>query len=123
MKNCENYGNIAVQQNESGASLAGISDEVFTMSEDCLTLNIWTAAKEGEKQPVYVYIHGGAGAAGTGASRSYDGTNFAKDGVVLVTINYRVNALGWFASQEMYNQYGTIGNWGLLDQIKLLEWI
>lgn len=114
--NCENYGPTAVQIK---------AREGLAMSEDCLSLNIWTPAKPGDnaKLPVYVFIHGGAYAVGSGADAKYDGTSFAKHGIVAVTINYRVNALGFFASQTTYNQYGTTGNWGHLDQIKALEWI
>jgi para-nitrobenzyl esterase len=94
-------------------------------SEDCLTLNVWTPAKPGEevKLPVYVFIHGGGFAAGSGSSPIYDGTSFAKKNVVMVTINYRLGAFGFFASQETFKRYGTTGNWGLLDQIKALEWV
>ena len=58
-------------------------------SEDCLCLNVWTAAKAGEKRPVMVWIHGGALSRGSGANRVYDGTALAKKGVVLVTIRRR----------------------------------
>jgi para-nitrobenzyl esterase len=94
-------------------------------SEDCLTLNVWTPAKPGEDAglPVYVFIHGGGFAAGSGSFPWYDGTSFAKKGVVAVTFNYRLGALGFFASRETLKQYGTTGNWGLLDQIKALEWV
>jgi para-nitrobenzyl esterase len=94
-------------------------------SEDCLTLNVWTPAKPGEAAalPVYVFIHGGGFSSGSGSSPMYDGTSFAKKGIVAVTINYRLGALGFFASRETLKRYGTTGNWGLLDQIKALEWI
>ncbi len=95
-----------------------------TMSENSLNLNIWTpAAGENEKLPVYVWIHGGGFAGGSGAEPDYDGTAYANEGIVVVTINYRINALGYLATQETYNQYGTTGNWGLLDQVKALEWV
>jgi para-nitrobenzyl esterase len=95
------------------------------LSEDCLTLNVWTPAKAGEAAalPVYVFIHGGGFAAGSGAFSLYNGENFAKKGIVAVTINYRLGALGFFASRETLNRYGTTGNWGILDQIKALEWV
>jgi para-nitrobenzyl esterase len=70
-----------------------------------------------------VFIHGGGFAAGSGASPVYDGTGFARKGIVTVTVNYRLGALGFLASRETLKQYGTTGNWGLLDQIKSLEWI
>ncbi len=112
---CTELGSIAVQDTAS---------EGVTMSEDCLTLNIWTPdADKEEKLPVYVWIHGGGFAQGYGGEADYEGTNFAKEGIVTVSINYRLNALGFFASQETYDKYGTTGNWGILDQIKALEWI
>jgi para-nitrobenzyl esterase len=94
-------------------------------SEDCLTLNVWTPAGPGEDAglPVYVFIHGGGFASGSGSFSGYDGTSFAQKGIVAVTINYRLGALGFFASQETLKQYGTTGNWGLLDQIKALQWV
>ncbi len=112
---CTAFGDIALQD-AAGPGL--------TMSEDCLTLNVWTPTNSAdEKLPVYVWIHGGGFAIGSGAEPDYDGANFAKEGIVTVTINYRLNALGFFASRHTYNKYGTTGNWGLLDQIKALEWI
>ncbi len=113
---CTNFGPTAVQTRPVGE---------LPMSEDCLTLNVWTPATPGsdEKLPVYVFIHGGAFIQGSGAEPTYDGTNFAKRGIVTITINYRLNALGFFATQETFNKYGTTGNWGYLDQIKALEWI
>ena len=113
---CTDYGPMAMQE----SAKYGLS-----MSEDCLSLNVWTPARggRGEKLPVYVFIHGGAYAQGSGAYPLYDGTNFAKQGIVAVTVNYRLNALGFFASDETFSRYGTTGNWGHLDQIKALEWI
>lgn len=116
--NCENFGSIAVQIKKPERQ------QGLTMSEDCLTLNVWTPAQsDSEKLPVYVWIHGGGYAQGSSADASYNGTAFAEAGIVLVTINYRLNALGWLATQETLDQYGTTGNWGLLDQIKALEWV
>ncbi len=112
---CSEFGDIATQDSAS----AGL-----TMSEDCLTLNVWTPANNAdEKLPVYVWIHGGGFAIGSGAEADYDGKSFAEKGIVVVTINYRLNAAGFFASNETFNKYGTTGNWGILDQIKALEWI
>ncbi|MDR1870822.1 MAG: carboxylesterase family protein [Deltaproteobacteria bacterium] len=94
-------------------------------SEDCLTLNVWTPAKpqDNSKLPVYVFIHGGGFSSGAGSLPLYDPTSFAKNGVVAVTINYRLGALGFYASRETLRVYGTTGNWGILDQIKALEWV
>ena len=67
--------------------------------EDCLTLNVWApaSAKPGAKLPVMVWIHGGSFTGGSGANALYDGTHFAERGVVLVTVNYRLGRLGFFA--------------------------
>src|SRR5262245_14980786 len=69
-------------------------------SEDCLCLNVWTTAGEGEKRPVMVWIHGGALTRGSSANRAYDGTALAKKGVVLVTVNYRVGPVGYLDDRE-----------------------
>src|SRR5262245_17742335 len=93
-------------------------------SEDCLYLNVWTAAKAGEKRPVMVWIHGGALTRGSGATRSYDGTALAKKGVVLLTINYRLGPLGYLAHPELTAEspHHSSGNYGVLDQIAALKW-
>lgn len=94
-------------------------------SEDCLCLNVWTAAKAGEKRPVMVWIHGGALTRGSGAILTYDGTNLAKKGVVLVTFNYRLGPLGFLAHPELTTEstHNASGNYGLLDQIAALRWV
>ena len=91
--------------------------------EGALTLNIWTPAKEGEKLPVYVFIHGGAFATGSGSIATYESTKLAQQGIVAVTINYRLNAFGFLADETGLKEYGTTGNWGILDQIEALKWI
>ncbi|MFN7949676.1 MAG: carboxylesterase/lipase family protein [Blastocatellia bacterium] len=94
-------------------------------SEDCLCLNVWTAAKAGDKRPVMVWIHGGALTRGSGATPTYDGTAFAKKGVVLVTINYRLGPLGYLAHSELTAESAqhASGNYGVLDQIAALKWV
>jgi para-nitrobenzyl esterase len=94
-------------------------------SEDCLYLNVWTAAKAGEKRPVMVWIHGGALTRGSGATRTYDGTAFAKKGVVLVTVNYRLGPLGYLAHADLTAEspQHSSGNYGVLDQIAALKWV
>ncbi len=117
---CDAFGPQAVQQGSFGPMVSA----PVASSENCLSLNIWTPAKSGEERlPVYVFIHGGAYAIGNGASPVWDGSNLAKRGIVVVTINYRLNALGFLATGETYRRYGTTGNWGHLDQIKALEWL
>src|SRR5690606_11989907 len=94
------------------------------MSEDCLTLNVW-APKVAVKAPVIVWIHGGALLRGTSASPLYDGGEYAKRGIVFVSINYRLGVLGWFAHPALSAESpeGVSGNYGLLDQIAALHWV
>ena len=97
---------------------AGVQEamaELVGQGEDCLTLNIWTPDVQGGRRPVMVWIPGGMFEAGSGAS--YDGSRFARDGVVCVTINYRVGADGF-----LYLGDG-VANVGLLDQVAALEWV
>jgi para-nitrobenzyl esterase len=96
------------------------------ISEDCLHLNIWTAAKTpSEKRPVLVWIYGGGFSSGGSACPIYDGEALAKKGVVLVSINYRVGVLGFFAHPELSKESpnNASGNYGLLDQIAALKWV
>ena len=96
------------------------------MSEDCLYLNLWTPAKSADdKLPVMVFIHGGAFAQGAGSIPLYDGTALAKKGVVVVTINYRLGALGFLAHPRLANESpnNSSGNYGLLDQIAAMQWV
>jgi len=96
-------------------------------SEDCLALNIWKPEKttKESKLPVMVWIHGGGFTGGSGASPQNFGNSFAKQGVILVTINYRLGRLGYFAhpalSKENPNE--PKGNYGYMDQIAALQWI
>jgi para-nitrobenzyl esterase len=85
--------------------------------EDCLNLNVWTPDPGSGGLPVMVWIHGGSFVRGSGALPTYDGARFARDGVVCVTINYRLGADGF-----LYLGDG-IANRGLLDQIAALEWV
>ncbi len=94
------------------------------MSEDCLTLDV-TAPANARKAPVMVWIHGGTLIWGSGHSTMYDGREFAKRGVVLVSINYRLGVLGYLAHPELSKESpeGVSGNYGLLDQIAALQWV
>jgi len=96
------------------------------VSEDCLYLNVWTAAKSiGEKRPVFVYLYGGAFTEGSTAVPAYDGEGLAKKGLIVVTINYRVGIFGFFAHPELTQESDTktSGNYGLLDQVAALRWV
>jgi para-nitrobenzyl esterase len=96
------------------------------MDEDCLYLNVWTPAKsEAEKLAVMVWIHGGSNLNGAGSQREYDGARLASKGVVVVTINYRLDIFGFLAHPELTRESDTrsSGNYGLLDQIAALKWV
>jgi para-nitrobenzyl esterase len=94
-------------------------------AEDCLYLNVYApaTATPKDKLPVMVWIHGGAFIFGSGST--YDGTQFAKQGIVVVTVNYRLGRAGWFAHPALTkeNPKGPLGNYGILDQIAALEWV
>ena len=93
--------------------------------EDCLYLNVWTPASDQRKRPVLVWIHGGGFSAGTGSTPMYEGASLARRGdVVVVTINYRLGALGFLNLNEVTGgRIPATGNEGLLDQVKALEWV
>jgi para-nitrobenzyl esterase len=96
-------------------------------SEDCLFLNIWkpATATKGAKLPVMVWIHGGAFVFGNGSSPENSGVNFAKQGVILITFNYRLGRLGFFAHPALSKEYPNEpkGNYGYMDQIAALKWV
>jgi para-nitrobenzyl esterase len=99
---------------------------VDSMSEDCLYLNIWTPAKSPvEKLAVMVWIYGGGNSSGSGSQRMYWGDQLARKGVVVVTFNYRVLALGLLALPELTREanYHASGNYLLLDDIAALQWV
>jgi para-nitrobenzyl esterase len=95
------------------------------LSEDCLYLNVWTSALLPSKpQPVVVYIYGGAFLSGSSACAVYDGEALAAQGVVFVSINYRVGAFGFLAGPDLDAEAGqTSTNFGILDQIEALKWV
>ena len=95
---------------------------INNMSEDCLTLNVWTRAdKQDEKLPVMVWFHGGALVWGSGSE--YSGKELTKEGVILVTVNYRLGPFGFFSHPELSEETGTSGNQGFKDQILSLKWV
>lgn len=91
-----------------------------TMSEDCLTLNVWAPGATDGKAPVIVWLHGGGNVTGSSADHYYDGGHFARDGVVLVSLNYRLGVFGFFAHPALKEKNA---NFGLLDQIAALKWV
>lgn len=98
--------------------------EPLATSEDCLSLNVWTPA-DAKDAPVFVWIHGGSLVAGSGSEAMYDGARLAAQGLVVVTINYRLGALGYLAHPELSKESpdGVSGNYGLLDQVEALRWV
>ncbi len=98
--------------------------ETPVMSEDCLSLNVW-APENAENAPVFVWIHGGSLTGGTGSEAMYDGARMAAEGLVVVTINYRLGVLGYLAHPQLSEESpdGVSGNYGLLDQIEALRWV
>ena len=96
------------------------------VSEDCLYLNIWTAAKSAsDKRPVMVWIHGGAFTRGSGSTPTYNGEALAKKGVVIVTVNYRLGIFGFFAHPELNqeSEHHSSGDYGIHDEIAALQWV
>ena len=94
--------------------------------ENCLRVNIWTPGiNDGKKRPVMVWLHGGGYSAGSGQELpSYDGTNLAKKGdVVVVTLNHRLNVLGFLDLSAFGEKYAKSGNAGLLDLVAALQWV
>ena len=96
---------------------AALFPEVVIPGEECLNLNVWTPDPGGSGLPVLVWIHGGMFRKGSGSEPGYRGTSFARDGVVCVTINYRLAAEGFLCLDD------SPANLGLLDQVAALEWI
>ncbi len=94
-------------------------------NEDCLYLNVWTPGLDDRKRPVLVWIHGGGFSGGTGGTPMYDGTTLAQRGdAVIVTINYRLGALGFLNLNEVTGgRIPATGNEGLLDQVQALVWV
>ena len=112
---CDEFGSRSLQKNDRAGQ-----------SEDCLYLNVWTPVdRPAEKLPVMVWIHGGGFTQGSGQQPGYNGTPLAKRGVVLVTINYRLGALGFMTHPALSAESpkGASGNYAILDQVAALEWV
>ena len=118
------YGaNCAQKLNADGAPNAG--GAIGPISEDCLYLNVW-APRQAVKAPVMVWLHGGGNLFGAGSLGAYEGGAFTRDGVILVTINYRLGAFGFFAHPALTKAAKAdepLVNYGLMDQIEALRWV
>lgn len=109
--------------------LSLFSDMVFRsngMSEDCLYLNVWAPPKSaGARLPVLVYFYGGGFVAGDGSEPRYEGASMARQGVVAITVNYRLGPFGFLAHPELTAEspHKASGNYGLMDQAAALQWV
>ncbi len=132
VRDASSFGPIAPQIVAAGG-IASPSDPDAgdVRSEDCLTLNIWTGeipenptTTSGRGRPVMVWIHGGGFTSGSGSVLLYRGDHLVRNGdVVVVTVNYRLGALGFLAHRALDDPDGYMGNWGLHDQIAALRWV
>ncbi len=116
-------GAICPQPTFGNGALAQGADQ--KQSEDCLFLNVF-APHGARNAPVMVWIHGGAHRFGSGSGPLYDGSQFARDGVILVSINYRLGLLGFFAHPALTKAAGPdepLGNYGQMDEIAALKWV
>lgn len=129
-RSCRAYGPTAPQGKRAGWE----NDEIaFAFDwddghagEDCLRLNIWTpGVNNGRKRPVMVWLHGGGYSAGSGQEQAgYDGTNLARRGdAVVVSLNHRLNVLGFLDLSAYGEKYAASGNAGLLDLVAALQWV
>ncbi|MBK5968390.1 Fumonisin B1 esterase [Thiorhodovibrio litoralis] len=95
-----------------------------SVSEDCLYLNVWIPQNAGaDPLPVMFFMHGGQYIGGSASEASYNGAALARQGVVVVTANYRLGPLGFLVHPELYSEQGQAGNYGLYDQKAALEWV
>jgi para-nitrobenzyl esterase len=113
----EAHRSAAIAPQNPNALDAFIGDTPAAQDEDCLNLNIYSPGVEGPARPVMVWIHGGAFVTGSGCFKLYDGRYLAAHGVVVVTINYRLGALGFL------RHAGATGSEGVSDQVLALEWV
>jgi len=121
------YGSSCPQPERPGPAARRLGQDSNTVdqSEDCLFLNVWSADTDAQA-PVMVWIHGGAHRMGSGSLPFYDGAAFARNGVVVVTLNYRLGFLGYFAHPALTAEAASddpLVNYGHMDQIAALEWV
>ena len=99
--------------------------ETYTYSEDCLFLNVFTpdTAKAGDKLPVLIYIHGGGFTGGCGHEKHFDGPVWPEQGIIGVTLNYRLGPMGFVCLPQLKEEAGFTGNYGLYDQMTAISWV
>lgn len=116
-------GNAAGQILGGGREAPGGTTPV-PISEDCLTLNVWSGAEDaGADAPVMVWIHGNELVRGAASDERYNGATLASRGVVVVSFNYRLGAFGFLAHPALTAEAGSSGNYGLMDAIAALNWV
>ena len=129
VRKADQFGNVCVQPLQPTRVPNNVTTDLPDspkISEDCLYLNVWTRAnRANDRQPVMVWIFGGAYSEGGGSSKHNDGENLARKGVVLVTFNYRLGPFGFFAHPELTKESGrnASGNQALADSIAVLQWV
>lgn len=130
VRHCTEFGPASLQGDQDRRSFyfrEFFSDGDPQRSEDCLYLNVWTpaAGRPSAKLPVMFWIHGGAFSGGFGHEKEFDGEAFARKGVILVTVNYRLGLCGFMAHPLLTaeNAGNGSGNYGLFDQLAALKWV
>ena len=129
VRRMEQFGNVCVQNPAPNRTPTNVTTDLPDSpktSEDCLYLNVWTsAATANARQPVMVWIYGGAYTEGGGSSPHNDGENLATKGAVLVTFNYRLGPFGFFSHPELTTESGrnASGNQALMDSMAVLRWV
>jgi para-nitrobenzyl esterase len=129
VRKADQFGNVCVQPTQPNRNPNNVTVDLPDspkMSEDCLYLNVWTSARNArDRQPVMVWIFGGAYSEGGGSSPHNDGEALARKGVVLVTFNYRLGAFGFFTHPELTKESGrnASGNQALADSVAVLQWV
>src|SRR6185295_694263 len=127
VRKAETFGNVCVQPKGVGRlNIAVDLPDSPAASEDCLYLNVWTAAQSAsERRAVMFWIYGGAYSEGAGSSPHTDGEALARKGVVLVSFNYRLGPFGFFSHPELTKESGhnASGNQALIDTIAALRWV
>ena len=123
VRDATEFASMSMQTFTPGIELLGAWEG--PVGEDCLTLNVWTPGLDDAARPVMVWIHGGGFSGGSGSTPIYDGRRLAQRGdVVVVTINYRLGALGYFYNPALTDgDDPQSGNYGMRDQVAALEWV
>ena len=123
VREADEFGAGSMQTFMPGIELLGAWEQ--PVDEDCLSLNVWTPGVDDASRPVMVWIHGGGFASGSGTTPIYDGQHLARRGdVVVVTINYRLGALGYFYNPSLTDGDDPhSGNYGMRDQVAALRWV